>query len=59
MRGVIIGRHFDSVAEIQDLCHELDCVLHHERPNMALGGITLDQRLALGVDFWQLRKAEN
>jgi putative transposase len=45
-----LGQHlFESIAEVQDHATEWLWFYNHERPNMALGGITPKQRLAMAV----------
>lgn len=41
--------HFDSIAEVQDFATKWMWSYNHERPNMALGGITPKQRLAMAA----------
>jgi transposase InsO family protein len=38
---------FDSIEEVQDYATQWLWTYNHERPNMALGGITPKQKLAL------------
>jgi putative transposase len=38
--------HFETIAEVQDFATQWMWSYNHERPNMALGGITPKQRLA-------------
>jgi len=38
---------FDSIEEVQDYATKWLWTYNHERPNMALGGITPKQKLAL------------
>jgi len=40
---------FDSIAEVQDFATQWLWTYNHERPNMALGGITPKQKLALAA----------
>jgi putative transposase len=40
---------FDSLAEVQDYATKWLWTYNHERPNMALGGITPRQRLAMAA----------
>lgn len=40
---------FDSIDEVQDCATRWLWSYHHERPNMALGGITPKQKLALAA----------
>jgi len=40
---------FESVAEVQDYATRWLWLYNHERPNMALGGITPKQRLAMAA----------
>ncbi|NMG34553.1 IS3 family transposase [Azoarcus sp. TTM-91] len=40
---------FESIAEVQDYATRWLWLYNHERPNMALGGITLKQRLAMAA----------
>jgi len=40
---------FDSIAEVQDFATKWVWSYNHERPNMALGGITPRQRLAMAA----------
>ena len=41
--------HFDDLAEVQDFATRWMWSYNHERPNMALGGITPKQRLAMAA----------
>ena len=41
--------HFDSITEVQDFATKWMWSYNHERPNMALGGITPKQRLAMAA----------
>lgn len=41
--------HFDSIAEVQDFATKWMWSYNNERPNMALGGITPKQRLAMAA----------
>jgi putative transposase len=41
--------HFDTLADIQDYATNWMWTYNHERPNMALGGITPKQRLAMAA----------
>ncbi len=40
---------FDNLAEVQRFATRWLWAYHHERPNMALGGFTLIQRLAMAA----------
>jgi putative transposase len=40
---------FDSLEEVQDYATRWLWTYHHERPNMAIGGMTLKQKLALAA----------
>ena len=40
---------FDTLAEVQDFATQWMWTYNHERPNMALGGITPKQRLAMAA----------
>lgn len=40
---------FDSLAEVQEFATQWMWIYNHERPNMALGGITPKQRLAMAA----------
>lgn len=40
---------FDSIEEVQDYATRWLWIYNHERPNMALGGITPKQKLALAA----------
>lgn len=40
---------FDSIEEVQDFATRWLWTYNHERPNMALGGITPKQKLALAA----------
>jgi putative transposase len=40
---------FESIAEVQDYATRWLWLYNHERPNMALGGITPKQRLAMAA----------
>ena len=40
---------FDSIAEVQNFATQWMWSYNHERPNMALGGITPKQRLAMAA----------
>lgn len=45
-----LGHHlFESIAEVQDYATNWLRLYNHERPNMALGGITPKQRLAIAA----------
>ena len=41
--------HFDDLAEVQDFATRWMWSYNNERPNMALGGITPKQRLAMAA----------
>jgi putative transposase len=41
--------HFDDLAEVQDFATRWMWSYNHQRPNMALGGITPKQRLAMAA----------
>jgi putative transposase len=43
--------HFDTLAEVQGYATRWMWSYNHERPNMALGGITTKQRLAMAASF--------
>ena len=50
MRYEWLAQHyFDDLAEVQDFATRWMWSYNHERPNMALGGITLKQRLAMAA----------
>ena len=40
---------FDTLTEVQDFATQWMWTYNHERPNMALGGITPKQRLAMAA----------
>jgi len=44
--------HFDDLAEVQDFATRWMWSYNHERPNMALGGITPKQRLAMAAKVY-------
>jgi putative transposase len=43
----LLGRYIDDLAEVQDFATRWMWSYNHETPNMALGGITRKQRLAM------------
>ena len=50
MRDGWLGHHlFESIEEVQDFVTHWLWTYNHERPNMALGGITPKQKLALAA----------
>ena len=50
MRYGWLGHHlFESIEEVQDFATHWLWTYNHERPNMALGGITPKQKLALAA----------
>ena len=40
---------FESVAQVQEFAERWIWIYNHERPNMAIGGITPKQKLALAA----------
>ena len=48
--GALTGHYlFESIAEVQEHATRWIWTYNHERPNMALGGITPKQKLALAA----------
>jgi transposase InsO family protein len=45
----LAGIPFDSIEQVQDAATRWPWTYNHERPNMALGGITPMQKLALAA----------